>query len=65
MDRIAHPLEVRLSKELGHGRGRNSCRLRHKHRMAAFLVTTGIMGVVFFVVMQIHGFAAEWTGGEI
>lgn len=48
MDRIAHPLEVRLSKELGHGRGRNSCRLRHKHRMAAFLVTAGIVSVHAF-----------------
>ena len=51
MDRIAHPLEVRLSKKLGHGRGRNSCRLRHKHRMAAFLVTAGIVSVMLVVMV--------------
>ena len=65
MDGIAHPLEIRLSKELGHGRHGNGRRLWYEHRMAAFFVTAGIVGVMFSVVMQEGRFPANWAGRVI
>ena len=38
MHRIAHSLEIGFSRQLGHGRRRNDCRLRDENGMAAFLV---------------------------
>ena len=51
MDRIAHPLEIRLAEQLGHGRGRDSGRLRHKDGVSAFLVTAGIVSVMLVVMV--------------
>lgn len=65
MDGIAHSLEIRLSKELGHGRNGNGRRLWYEHRMAAFFVRAGIVGVMFSVVMQEGRFPANWAGGVI
>ena len=62
MDGIAHPLEIRLSKEFGHGWGRNGRRLWYEHGMAAFLVAAGIVGVMFSVVVQEGCFPANWAG---
>lgn len=42
MDGIAHPLEIRLTEQFGHGWGRNGRRLWYKHGMAAFFVGAGI-----------------------
>ena len=63
MDGIAHPFEIRLSKEPGHGRRRDGSRLWHKDGMAAFPVTAGIVDVMLPVVMHIHCFStdrADW-----
>ena len=65
MDGIAHPLEIRLSKELGHGRNGNGRRLWYEHRMAAFFVTGGFVGVMVSVVMQEGRFPANWAGRVI
>ena len=65
MDGIAHPLEIRLTEQFGHGGGRNGRRLWYEHRMAAFFVTAGIVGIVFSVVMQEGCFPANWAGGVI
>ena len=51
MDRVTHPFEIRLSKELGHGRRRDGSRLGHEHRMAAFLVAAGIVSVILTVMV--------------
>lgn len=60
MDRIAHPLEVRLAKEFGHGR-----RLWHEERVAALFVTAAAVAVMLLIVMQESSFAANRTGGVI
>ena len=65
MDRIAHPFEVRLAEQLGHGRNGNGCRLWYKHRMAAFFVRAGIVGVMRSVVMQEGCFPTNWAGRVI
>ena len=65
MDGIAHTLEIRLSKELGHGWGRNGRRLWYEHGMAAFFVGAGIVGVMLSVVMQEGCFPANWAGRVI
>ena len=65
MDGIAHPLEIRLAEKFGHGRHGNGRRLWYEHRMAAFFVTAGIVGIVFSVVMQEGCFPANWAGGVI
>lgn len=59
MNRIAHPLKIRLAKEFGHRRGRDGSRLWHEDRMPAFLVAAGIMVIMFATMVQIHGFAAD------
>lgn len=64
MDRIAHPFEVRLAEQLGHGRNGNGCRLWYKHRMAAFFVRAGIVGVMRSVVMQEGCFPTNWACGD-
>lgn len=65
MDRIAHPFEVRLAEQLGHGRNGNGCRLWYKQRMAAFFVRAGIVGVMRSVVMQEGCFPTNWAGRVI
>lgn len=65
MDRIAHPFEVRFAEQLGHGRNGNGCRLWYKHRMAAFFVRAGIVGVMRSVVMQEGCFPTNWAGRVI
>ena len=65
MDGIAHPLEIRLTEQFGHGWGRNGRRLWYEHRMAAFFVGAGIVGVMFSVVMQEGSFPANWAGRVI
>ena len=65
MNRIAHPLEVCFSKQLGHGWGRDSSRLWYEHRMPALLVAAGVMVIMFATMVQIHGFAADWAGWVI
>ena len=62
MDRIAHPFEIRLTEQLGHGRRLNRGGFRHKDRMSAFFITAGVLRIVLAVMMQIHGFAADWAG---
>ena len=59
MNRITHPLEIRLSKEFGHRRSRDRCRLWHKNRVAAFLACAGVVDVVLSIVMHIHCFPAN------
>ena len=49
MDRIAHSLEIRLSKEFGHRRSRNGSRLWYEEGMSAS--PTGIVAVVLSVVV--------------
>ena len=51
MEGVAHPFEVRLAKEFGHGRILNSGRLWYKDRMSAFLVAAGVVGIMLPVVM--------------
>ena len=65
MDGIAHPLEIRLTEQFGHGGGRNGRRLWYEHGMAAFFVGAGIVGVMFSVVMQEGCFPANWAGRVI
>lgn len=65
MDGIAHPLEIRLTEQFGHGWGRNGRRLWYEHGMAAFFVGAGIVGVMFSVVMQEGCFPANWAGRVI
>ena len=65
MDGIAHPLEIRLSKEFGHGWGRNGRRLWYEHGMTAFFVAAGIVGVMFSVVVQEGSFPANWASRVI
>ena len=62
MDGIAHPLEIRLTEQFGHGWGRNGRRLWYEHGMAAFFVAAGIVGVMLSVVMQEGCFPANWAG---
>ena len=61
MDGIAHPLEIRLTEQFGHGWGRNGRRLWYEHGMAAFFVGAGIVGVMLSVVMQEGCFPANWA----
>ena len=65
MDGIAHPLEIRLTEQFGHGWGRNGRRLWYEHGMAAFFVGAGIVGVMLSVVMQEGCFPANWAGRVI
>lgn len=65
MDRIAHPLEIRLSKEFGHRWSGDGRRLWYKQRVVALLVTAAIVTVMLPVVMQESGFSADWTGRVI
>ena len=65
MDRIAHPLEIRLTEQFGHGWGRNGRRLWYEHGMAAFFVGAGIVGVMFSVVVQEGSFPANWASRVI
>ena len=65
MDRIAHPLEIRLAEQLGHGRGRDSGRLRHKDGVSAFLVTAGIVSVMLLVMVQESKPAANRADGGV
>ena len=65
MDGIAHPLEIRLTEQFGHGGGRNGRRLWYEHGMAAFFVAAGIVGVMLSVVVQEGSFPANWAGRVI
>ena len=65
MNRITHPLKIRLSKEFGHGWGGNGSRLWCEDRMTAFFVAAGIIVIMFATMVQIHGFAANWAGRGI
>ena len=65
MDGIAHPLEIRLTEQFGHGWGRNGRRLWYEHGMAAFFVGAGIVGVMLSVVMQEGCFPANWASRVI
>ena len=65
MDGIAHPLEIRLTEQFGHGWGRNGRRLWYEYGMAAFFVGAGIVGVMFSVVMQEGCFPANWASRVI
>ena len=65
MNRIAHPFEVRLAKEFGHRRGRDSSGFRYEHRMSAFLVAAGVMVIMFTAMVKKHGFSADWAVGVI
>ena len=65
MDGIAHPLEIRLTEQFGHGGGRNGRRLWYEYGMAAFFVGAGIVGVMLSVVMQEGCFPANWAGRVI
>ena len=65
MDGIAHPLEICLTEQFGHGWGRNGRRLWYEHGMAAFFVGAGIVGVMFSVVMQEGCFPANWASRVI
>ena len=62
IERIPHPLEIRLTEQFGHGWGRNGRRLWYEHGMAAFFVAAGIVGVMLSVVMQEGCFPANWAG---
>ena len=62
MNRVAYPLEIGLSKELGHGRSRDSGRLRYKHGMVALLVTAAVVAVVLHIMVQESCLAANRTG---
>lgn len=62
MNRVAHPLEIGLSKELGHGRSRDSGRLRYKHGVVALLVTAAVVAVVLHIMVQESCLAANRTG---
>ena len=62
MNRVAHPLEICLSKELGHGRSRNGGRLRYKHGVVAFLVTAAVVAVVLHIMVKEGCLAANGTG---
>ena len=42
--------------------GAEISRLRHKDGVSAFLVTAGVVDVVFSIVMNIHGFPANRAG---
>lgn len=33
--------------------------------MAAFFIAAAVVSIVFVVMVQIHGFSADWTGGVI
>ncbi len=61
MDRIAHPLEVCFSKQLGHGWGRDVRRLWHEERVAALFVTAAVVAVMLLIVVQESSFAADRT----
>lgn len=63
MNRIAHPLEIRLAKEFGHGRSRNSTGLWHEQRMVALLVTAAVVAVMLLIVVQEGSLSADWTDG--
>lgn len=62
MDRIAHPLEIRLPKEPGHGRRCDCCRLGHEHGVVTLLVAAAVMAVVFPIMVQEGGFSAHRAG---
>ena len=62
MNRVAYPLEIGLSKELGHGRSRDSGRLRYKHGVVALLVTAAVVAVVLHIMVQESCLAANRTG---
>lgn len=62
MDWVAHPFEIRLSKEPGHGR-RCDCRgLGHEHGVVTLLVAAAVIAVVFPIMVQKGGFPAHRAG---
>lgn len=63
MNRIAHPLEIRLAKEFGHGRRRNSSRLWYEHGMVALLVAAAVVAVMLHIVVQEGCLAANGARG--
>ncbi len=63
MDKIAHPLEVCFSKQLGHRRRLDSGWLWYEQGMIAFLVTTAVIAVMLPVIGQKSSFSIDRTGG--
>lgn len=63
MSRVAHPFEIRLSKEGGHGRGGDCRGLGHEHGVIASLVAAAVMAVMFPIVVKKGGFSAHRASG--
>lgn len=59
---ITHPLEIRFSKELRHGRSRNSHGFWYKQGVVAFLVAAAVVAVIFPIVVKKGSLAANRAG---